>query len=168
MPDWKPAWTSGRRFESSIWKLRATLAPAFQKRYMDCSIQRAWVASLAPTGFGGLLSHQNSVTQTGCLPGEVVPAFSAPRRTLTTRPRSGVEASYRLGPERSGPPPVLSIGWWAKTSKLTPPEQPAVRAYLVAAGFLPFFVFFFLVLTGLTQRTCCQNWTGRERAPLAG
>src|SRR3954447_7420103 len=124
MPDWKPAWTSGRSGASSIWKLMATLAPAFQKRYMDCSIQRAWVASLAPTGFGGLESHQNSLTHTGCLPPLVVPAFSAPRRTLTTRPRSGVDASKRLGPDFRGPPPVLSIGWWPKTSKLTGPEQP--------------------------------------------
>ncbi len=77
-----------------------------------------------------------------------------------------MEASYWLGPDSRGPPPVLLIGWWAKTSKLTGPLQPEVRWYLVLAGFLPFF--FFLLLTGLTQRTCCQNCTGRARAPLAG
>ena len=65
MPTWNPACTFGRAVESAIWKLIAVLAPAFQKRYIDCSIQRACVARGAPTGFGGLLSHQNSVTQTG-------------------------------------------------------------------------------------------------------
>ena len=75
------------------------------------------------------------------------PAFSAPRRTLTTRPRSGVEASSWLGPDFRGPPPVLSIGWWAKTSNIDGAVAAGGPLRTWSARLLAFF--FFLLLTGL-------------------
>src|SRR5829696_7770932 len=150
----------------------------------------------APTGFGGLLSHQNSVTQTGWVPGRVVPACSAPRSTLTSRPRSGVETSSGPGPDLSGPPPVLSIAWWAKTSNSAAPGQPCVLTRIsVVLVFFAFFSFFWSFLTfawfplffallsaffsfftftvsvtvsGCTQRNLSHHCTGRTRAPPGG
>src|SRR5512132_499199 len=111
--------------ESRINRLMKTLAPSCQARYIACSVQRAWLASGAPAGFGGLLSHQLSVAQSGCRPGRTVPALSAPRSTRAIRSRSGLEASPGLMAERAAPPLVL-IGWWAKTSNLAGAGQSCV------------------------------------------
>src|SRR5215207_10265053 len=134
-PDWNPLRVTGNAVESRISKLIAALAPAFQNRYSDCSSQAACTSRGAPTGFGGLLSHQNSVTHAGWLPGSV-PTLSAARSTPTTRPRSGVEASPGSGPDVSGPPPVLSIAWWAKTSNSAGPAQPSVLTRISVVFFL--------------------------------
>jgi hypothetical protein len=71
---------------------------------------QAWKSSSKPARLGGLLSHQNSVTQAGCLIRPTLRLRSAARSTVTILSRSGVEASYLLKPEVSGPPLVL-IGW---------------------------------------------------------